>query len=188
MKHFICYHCKLGKQPEDFNKNSKVGRSSWCKQCYANKYANSELGKRRATYPAKVGRPPVHSKVWLGSDGRWWVRTKNGKKRRYVLAMEQHIGNVIPVGYHVHHKDHDKTNDVISNLEILQNGEHSKHHHLGISNKAKGRSGSANHNYRITPDMRSKILELLAAGETQMNIAKKFKIHQTRVSQVKYGK
>lgn len=49
------------------------------------------------------------------------------KKKRYTrlhnLVAEAFLGE-IPVGYHVHHKDNNKQNNVVSNLEIIHPKEH----------------------------------------------------------------
>ena len=43
-------------------------------------------------------------------------------------VWEKHNGN-IPKGYLVHHKDENKTNNGIENLELLEWGKHTIHHH-----------------------------------------------------------
>ena len=42
--------------------------------------------------------------------------------------MEQYLGRKLREDEEVHHKDHDKTNDVIENLEVIKSTEHRKHH------------------------------------------------------------
>ena len=44
---------------------------------------------------------------------------------RYV--WEKYHGE-IPAGFHIHHKDHDKANNAIENLELIKASEHSKEH------------------------------------------------------------
>ncbi|HCX11344.1 MAG TPA: hypothetical protein DHU81_13595, partial [Hyphomonas sp.] len=39
----------------------------------------------------------------------------------------------IPDGYHVHHKDHDRSNNSPENLELVSPAEHMAHHHKGVS-------------------------------------------------------
>lgn len=67
-----------------------------------------------------------------------WVDGKNVLLHRYV--WEQNYGK-IPEGYEIHHKDHDKTNWDIENLELLIAEEHHRKHALenglGKSNKGK---------------------------------------------------
>ena len=42
--------------------------------------------------------------------------------------MEQYLGRKLREDEEVHHKDHDKTNDAIENLEVINSTEHRKHH------------------------------------------------------------
>lgn len=49
------------------------------------------------------------------------------QKRLHVYVWEKHNGKV-PKGYDVHHKDGDKSNNDISNLEILNKSEHQSEH------------------------------------------------------------
>lgn len=42
--------------------------------------------------------------------------------------MEEYLGRKLREDEEVHHKDHDKTNDVIENLEVINSIEHRKHH------------------------------------------------------------
>ncbi|MFD1350157.1 HNH endonuclease signature motif containing protein [Oceanobacillus caeni] len=52
----------------------------------------------------------------------------NGERPRlHRYKWEKHYGK-IPKGYHVHHKDHDKSNNDIENLILLQNKIHIAHH------------------------------------------------------------
>lgn len=56
-----------------------------------------------------------------------WPR-KGGYVREHVRLMELKIGRRIAVGEIVHHRDHDRTNNAIDNLELALCGEHSRHH------------------------------------------------------------
>ena len=42
--------------------------------------------------------------------------------------MEEYLGRKLREDEEVHHKDHDKTNDVIENLKVINSTEHRKHH------------------------------------------------------------
>jgi hypothetical protein len=60
-----------------------------------------------------------------------------GKKYRELYCYEHHYvwckyNNIsIPVGYVIHHKDGNKLNNTISNLELISKKNHSKLHHKG---------------------------------------------------------
>lgn len=62
--------------------------------------------------------------------GYYLCTTKNEdgvRKRLHVYVWEFYNGPV-PKGYHVHHKDKNKQNNHISNLEIKEKSEHSRYH------------------------------------------------------------
>lgn len=59
-----------------------------------------------------------------------WTDPETGKLRRefvHRLVWMEHNGP-IPEGFHVHHKDGDKTNNEISNLELLSDSMHAREH------------------------------------------------------------
>lgn len=71
---------------------------------------------------------------YVTSSGYYCVKVKvDGvwKKVRYSRYIWELYNGPIPEGYDVHHIDHDKTNDDISNLTILPKCDHNSYHHLG---------------------------------------------------------
>ena len=69
-------------------------------------------------------------------SGRWQVQTNHGHhglqdQNRFVWS--QTCGS-IPSGYDVHHKDEDKTNDSLSNLELVERHQHKSNHSIGKRN------------------------------------------------------
>lgn len=64
---------------------------------------------------------------------------KTGANKGFVMehryVMEKHIGRLLTDDECVHHKDHNKTNNVLDNLELMTNSAHSKLHgkerHIG---------------------------------------------------------
>lgn len=61
----------------------------------------------------------------------------NGK-RLHRAVWEHHNGRV-PKGFHVHHKDHDRSNNSIENLELLDESTHLKEHINDEIRKENGR-------------------------------------------------
>lgn len=59
-------------------------------------------------------------------------RNCSGYIREHVYVMEQHLGRYLEPGEVVHHIDCDKSNNDISNLVVLTNGQH-----LGVHNKIR---------------------------------------------------
>lgn len=64
-------------------------------------------------------------------DGYWYVQWReNGKsirKLEHRWVWEQANGP-IPRGYHIHHVDHNRTNNDLSNLQCMTAREHAQHH------------------------------------------------------------
>ena len=63
-------------------------------------------------------------------DGRYYAPVggcANGRKRLHQAVWEFHNGE-IPKGHYVHHKDGDRGNNIISNLEVITPKEHNQHH------------------------------------------------------------
>lgn len=62
--------------------------------------------------------------------GRYAVYTRGPNKgcSVHVVLMEQHIGRRLIKDEVVHHKDEDKHNNHIDNLELMTHGQHSRHH------------------------------------------------------------
>lgn len=64
-------------------------------------------------------------------------KTDLGKRERlHCYVWRKHYG-IIPKGYQVHHKDHNKSNNDISNLELLTVAEHRKRHFDEMSDSGK---------------------------------------------------
>lgn len=78
---------------------------------------------------------------WVGDKGyiTGWIRV-NGKKvrkRYHRWVMEQHLKLTLPPNIVVHHKDENKQNNALENLQVMQFGVHSTNHNLKrIANEA----------------------------------------------------
>lgn len=55
-------------------------------------------------------------------------RNAKGLYPLHRVLMENKLGRLLLPGEVVHHRDEDKTNDAIENLELLSTSEHSRHH------------------------------------------------------------
>lgn len=64
------------------------------------------------------------------SDRRYFKRSQTPKNKEIYLHRQiwkDHYGE-IPEGYHIHHKNHDTTDNRIENLELLEEYDHRSHH------------------------------------------------------------
>lgn len=87
------------------------------------------------------GRPGCSNNNWKGGEiddgtGRVLIYspghphpTKSGTHvYRYRLVMEKHLGRFLSPEEIVHHKNHDKTDDRLDNLELMSQSEHARLH------------------------------------------------------------
>ena len=61
----------------------------------------------------------------------------DGKRYRLHRYIWEYYNGEIPKGYHVHHKDHNKNNNEINNLELLTKKEHIIRHALEMTDETK---------------------------------------------------
>jgi len=129
-----------------------------------------------------------------GIDNCGYLRvnlSNNGKEkieRIHKIVYETFIRKSL-INKFIHHKDKNKLNNFLDNLELIDKGKHSKIHNKGAK-KLKGiLYGEKSPNHKLTEkdiieikiDLNNKIL-------TQKEIAEKFKIDQTTVSLIKNNK
>ena len=72
---------------------------------------------------------------YICTDGYLRHRTQG---RLHRVIWEEHYGS-IPKGYIVHHKDGNKLNNSIDNLELLTNEEHTSLHKMGFRHTIEAR-------------------------------------------------
>lgn len=86
------------------------------------------------TIPEKILKQWKRSKYLLVD---LWNKSKRTIKSVHVLVYETFIGK-IPEGYFIHHKDEDKFNNCIENLECVSCIAHNRIHHSGKPSWNKG--------------------------------------------------
>lgn len=112
----------------------------------------------------------------------------NGKKmdeHRYV--MERYLGRQLARDEVVHHKDGDKSNNEIDNLELMSLSEHTRQHQMGNVPSDETRkklsealTGHRSTSRKLNDDQVKRIRELHNNGISNREIAKMFGVnHQT---------
>lgn len=85
-------------------------------------------GKKGADHPKWKGGTLVDRDGYI----RTWAPEHPWPRKGYIMehvrVMELKIGRRIKPTECVHHKDHDRQNNSIENLELMLRSEHSKHH------------------------------------------------------------
>lgn len=86
----------------------------------------SNFGNVRGT---KYDSKPFTQDVVKIKNGRRFIG--NESNLIYKIVYSLFVGNV-PNGYVLHHKDHNKLNDRLDNLQLMSREEHTSHHFNGI--------------------------------------------------------
>lgn len=92
--------------------------------------------ERFGSVPARVPAPWVagsqdgHGYVWVYEPGHP-MATTSGQVLEHRKVMADHLGRLLVPGEHVHHKDHNVTNNKIENLELVTVAEHAGQHDWG---------------------------------------------------------
>ena len=127
-----CYGCAIKFIPNPFQRhNIKYGK---IKKAFCNRLCRykSMSGPNHPCWVG-VGKP----RITTNADGiqRRFIRV-NGKEIRYArFVVENHIGRKLLNSEIVHHKNLDKLDDRIQNLEVLSVSQHSKHHYPDLKTK-----------------------------------------------------
>ena len=64
-----------------------------------------------------------------------YVDGKPVKEHRHV--MSQHLGRLLTLEEYVHHKNGNKTDNRLENLEVMTKTQHIRHHRIGVSHTEK---------------------------------------------------
>jgi len=91
---------------------------------------------------------------------------KNGMVLRYRYVLWK-AGVEIPPGYNVHHKDGNRANDAIENLEVKSSAEHTREHHTGkiVSAETRAKLAQRKRERIVTAATRAKIAEITRQRE-----------------------
>ena len=98
-----------------------------CRSC--SEVVRPLLGRKGEQHPAWKGGMCVDRDGYLKryAPDHPWPR-RRGYVREHVRIMELHLGRRITASESVHHIDHDRTNNSLENLELMERGAHSRHH------------------------------------------------------------
>ncbi len=125
--------CDCGTTIEKLTKDLRIGDvvSCGCKK-------REQMKSRGAAHPAWLGgkREDRDGYVLIYAPDHRWPRN-GGYVREHVLVMELHIGRRVNKNECVHHVDHDRKNNNLSNLKLMLRTEHSSDHAQENSPKRK---------------------------------------------------
>lgn len=119
----------------------------------------------------------------------------NGKKKdEHRHLMEQHLGRKLSSKEVVHHKNGNKLNNDLSNLEVMSLSDHSRMHMKGYKPSPEtiekmricGKNSKGNHKLSREQAIRAK--EMVAMGFSRAAVARVYKIDRTSISRIVSGK
>src|SRR5690554_1665051 len=119
-------------------KKSHIPRRKTCsKACDGFRKKTMYAGEKNPNYGNRGELNPIYKGGFISNYGYRRLRMPdhpNADKSGYIfehrLVMSQHLGRPLRSDEHVHHKDGNKLNNDISNLEIITLEEHSRLHAL----------------------------------------------------------
>jgi len=158
---------------------------------YEGVYEVSNFGNvvRVSSCTGKPCRKPLKKELRKGY--RSFTLSMDGTTK-HVLAHREtwkaFVGS-IPDGMQINHKDGDKDNPHLTNLEVVTPSENKLHSYreLGASKPippASGKKGSENLNARLTEQDVINIRRIIASGETQDAVARIYNVNQTQISRI----
>lgn len=112
-----------------------------CRKCAT--WKKPLLGKQGENHPCWTGGRFVTADgyVMVSCHSHPWPR-KGGLIREHVMVMERHIGRRLGQNELVHHKDGNKQNNAIENLELMTFDAHSKlHRSFDAHTYSRGKDG-----------------------------------------------
>ncbi len=91
---------------------------------------------RRERHPPKLGDTRIHDT----GGGRFYrlIRTPDGWRYEHRVVMENHLKRSLTGKEHVHHINRDRLDNRVENLQLMEHGEHSTHHHKGRPSPFRG--------------------------------------------------
>jgi hypothetical protein len=141
-----------------------------------------------------LGRTGARCPNWKGAqqlDRDGYIRThradhpwprKNGYVAEHVRVYELHMGRRITADEVVHHRDHNRQNNSLDNLQLMTRSAHSSLHGQEVS-----RSGVAKtwrRARKVPKEEWSAILAATTAGENQATIGARYGIGRSSVGRI----
>jgi hypothetical protein len=105
------------------------------------------------------------------------IKTERGFVREHVFVMESHLQRGLLTDEIVHHIDENKSNNELSNLELMNRGEHTRKHHVGVK-----RAHSVGENISKSLRDRSKVYGHIGRKLTAKEVIEIRKKHADRAS------
>lgn len=165
--------CKCG---AIFNAVGKHLKNGSCRSCGCIKI---EASKKNLP----DNRKPIGYKRKV-SKGYIEIKTESGFVREHVYVMEKHLGRKLESDEIVHHRDGNKENNNILNLEVMRHGQHTTIHNRGRKYRYESRLKMGESKVILSDDQVKKVLNMRDSGISQNRIAHTLGVSQMTISRL----
>lgn len=127
----MCGFCKININRKNFQNSKNMFCNTDCKAEWQKENLkgtnNTFFGKKHTEKTKEQISKSKNPKYPGFRAGREYLRTRDG---RYVhrVIMEEYLGRCLLTEEHIHHRNGDKMNNNIKNLELVNNSIHRKEH------------------------------------------------------------
>jgi len=116
------------------------------------------------------------------------LKLKNGKTiDEHRLIMQNHLGRKLDHDECVHHKDGNKRNNTLENLEVLRRAPHIRHHRPAMSRRLS-QDNKNTIRLRFSKLTEPQVKEIRASSERNCELAKKYGVSKFVISRARLNK
>ena len=124
------------------------------------------------------------------------TKRKDGRVRpAHDVLMEEVLGRPLKPNEVVHHKNENKRDNRLENLEVMDKADHSRLHHTGISPNAEtvqrlreSHAGKVSEKRNLSDEQVREIADRLLEGERVMTLAREYGISKGTIAGIRDGK
>lgn len=142
----------------------------------------SSLGRIKRVKSKNWWRVGIVLKLSLNSEGYPSVRFSDRKQHTVHSLVALAFHGLRPKDYHIHHRDHSRTNNRKGNLEYISRSDHERQQYREGQKFAAPRYGSEHHHAKFTEEQ---IKYVLTSNKRNSEISRELGMHPSSVTQIR---